>query len=460
MLFQANQTRARLQQIADGMLFVLSLAIAYFLRASFPLLGLPEIQAFTEHVWLFPIVAILGPAMLAAQGLYDQRHLPSRLGNALIVVRSCTFTVLGLILVLFLIRAQFARSVVIMVGAFAGVLVYARHELWNWLENRRPAHSRQQWHILWAGTPKENLRAQQTLSTLERRLLHTVAEFDPRATDAAHFVDLLHRHNVNIVVLSLAGLEHNHSAAIFDACEREGIEVILRPGLFNGAPFRLALDQLGSEPVMYFRAQAAPPSHLIIKHAIDFLGGTLLLIALSPVFLAVALAIKLTSHGPALYRQQRAGLNGRPFTLYKFRSMVVGADQRQAELADRNEMTGPVFKVTDDPRITPLGRFLRRHSLDELPQLLNVVKGHMSLVGPRPLPIEEINRISDYAHRRRLSVKPGLTCLWQIQGRNEITDFEDWVRLDLIYIDQWSLWLDLKILLATVPVALIGRGAR
>jgi lipopolysaccharide/colanic/teichoic acid biosynthesis glycosyltransferase len=140
--------------------------------------------------------------------------------------------------------------------------------------------------------------------------------------------------------------------------------------------------------------------------------------------------------------------------------MTVDAERRRAELATRNEMTGPVFKVRADPRVTRLGRILRRHSLDELPQLLNVLRGEMSLVGPRPLPVEEVARFDDDAHRRRLSVRPGLTCLWQISGRNDIADFEDWVRLDLEYIDQWSLWLDLKILVATVPVMLLGRGGR
>ncbi|HND62041.1 MAG TPA: sugar transferase, partial [Opitutaceae bacterium] len=132
----------------------------------------------------------------------------------------------------------------------------------------------------------------------------------------------------------------------------------------------------------------------------------------------------------------------------------------QASLAHRNEMKGPVFKVTNDPRVTPLGRFLRRHSLDELPQLWNVLRGEMSLVGPRPLPIEEVKRFDQDTHRRRLSVKPGLTCLWQVSGRNDIADFDDWVRLDLAYIDQWSLWLDFKILLLTIPVALFGRGGK
>jgi lipopolysaccharide/colanic/teichoic acid biosynthesis glycosyltransferase len=161
-----------------------------------------------------------------------------------------------------------------------------------------------------------------------------------------------------------------------------------------------------------------------------------------------------------LFRQQRAGLNGRPFTMLKFRSMSTDAEQRKQELAVLNEMSGPVFKVTNDPRITPIGRFLRKWSLDEWPQFVNVLRGEMSLVGPRPLPVDEVARFDDPAHRRRLSVKPGLTCLWQVSGRNEVRDFKDWVRLDLEYIDNWSFWLDLKILCRTVLAVLAGTGAK
>jgi lipopolysaccharide/colanic/teichoic acid biosynthesis glycosyltransferase len=174
----------------------------------------------------------------------------------------------------------------------------------------------------------------------------------------------------------------------------------------------------------------------------------------------VAFVIKVTSPGPVLFRQQRSGLSGRPFTIYKFRTMVSNAEQLKDELAAMNEMSGPVFKVSQDPRVTGVGRWLRKYSIDEFPQLYNVLRGEMSLVGPRPLPVDEVKRFSDLAHRRRLSMKPGLTCLWQVSGRNEIKDFKDWVRLDLEYIDNWSLWLDVKILWWTVPIVLTGAGAR
>jgi lipopolysaccharide/colanic/teichoic acid biosynthesis glycosyltransferase len=176
--------------------------------------------------------------------------------------------------------------------------------------------------------------------------------------------------------------------------------------------------------------------------------------------LAAAIIIKVTSPGPILFKQQRAGLNGKPFVMYKFRSMVTDAEQLQRELAALNEMSGPVFKVSNDPRVTPIGRWLRKYSVDELPQLINVLRFEMSLVGPRPLPVHEVERFDDLAHRRRLSVKPGLTCLWQVSGRNDVKDFKDWVRMDLEYIDHWSLGLDCHILWRTIWVVLQGKGAR
>jgi len=212
--------------------------------------------------------------------------------------------------------------------------------------------------------------------------------------------------------------------------------------------------------MVVFRSAPEASWQGVAKQALDLVGAMVLLLLSSPFMLLAALAVKWTSSGPVFFRQQRSGLNGRPFTMLKFRTMVTDAEQLKAELASFNEMDGPVFKVTNDPRVTPVGRWLRKWSVDELPQLWNVLRGEMSLVGPRPLPVDEIRRINDLAHRRRLSVKPGLTCLWQISGRNEVASFKEWVRLDLEYIDNWSLWLDLKILLKTIPVVLTGAGAK
>jgi lipopolysaccharide/colanic/teichoic acid biosynthesis glycosyltransferase len=193
------------------------------------------------------------------------------------------------------------------------------------------------------------------------------------------------------------------------------------------------------------------------KRAIDVVGASLLLLVLSPLLLILALAVRLSSPGPVLYTWRVRGRHGRPITGYKFRTMVPDADRRKPHLLQRNEMVGPVFKLSRDPRITPLGRWLRRYSLDELPQLISVIKGDMSLVGPRPVLRDEYQAFELW-QMRKLSVTPGMTCLWQSGGRNTITDFDEWARLDLDYIDHWSLGLDLRILLRTATAVVRGTG--
>ena len=196
----------------------------------------------------------------------------------------------------------------------------------------------------------------------------------------------------------------------------------------------------------------------VVKRALDLLVSAILLVLLSPVLFAAAIAIKLTSSGPVFFLQERIGLNKRRFRIYKLRTMVQNAEKLQASLEHQNEVSGPVFKIKEDPRITPVGKFLRRSSIDELPQLLNVLKGDMSLVGPRPMAVRDYKGFNEDWQRRRFSVRPGITCLWQVNGRNTIS-FDKWMLLDLQYMDEWSLWLDLKILAKTVPAVLRGAGA-
>jgi exopolysaccharide biosynthesis polyprenyl glycosylphosphotransferase len=196
----------------------------------------------------------------------------------------------------------------------------------------------------------------------------------------------------------------------------------------------------------------------LTKRFIDCVVSVVALILLGPLFLVVCLLVKSTSQGPVFFRQTRVGLNKRMFSIYKFRTMITDAEKVQDQLLFMNEMTGPVFKIKHDPRVTPLGRILRKTSIDELPQLFNVLKGEMSLVGPRAMSSRDYQLFDKDWHRRRFSVKPGITCLWQVHGRSSIP-FEQWMELDLQYIDKWSLWLDLKILAQTVPAVLRGTGA-
>lgn len=199
------------------------------------------------------------------------------------------------------------------------------------------------------------------------------------------------------------------------------------------------------------------PVRLACKRALDVAASATLMVLLSPVMAALALLVKATSRGPVFYRWRVVGKDGQPFLSYKFRSMVENADELKSALAEQNEMTGPVFKITRDPRVTRVGAWMRRYSLDELPQFYSVLKGDMSLVGPRPPLLTEYAEFTEF-QKRKLAVKPGITCLWQVSGRNRVVDFDQWVRLDLEYIRDWSLLLDFKVLLRTVREVFVGSG--
>lgn len=250
---------------------------------------------------------------------------------------------------------------------------------------------------------------------------------------------------------------HDLIRAIVSLCEEQGTTVRVLSSVLDLILARAQVDELDGDPVITIFTGPPESLHLLAKRLIDLSVSSLALVLLSPAFLAIALAIKLDSPGPVFFVHERVGLNGRRFRFYKFRTMVRDAEEMQTELEPLNEAQGPVFKIRDDPRITRVGRAIRRLSIDELPQLINVFAGTMSLVGPRPLPLRDVSRIDARAHRRRFSVKPGITCLWQIKRREP--QFDDWVKTDMEYIDNWSLALDVEILLRTIPAVLSGRGA-
>ncbi len=244
---------------------------------------------------------------------------------------------------------------------------------------------------------------------------------------------------------------------VVSACGEAGVPFTLLSDVFGDYLPPPEVTRFGSLAALRFAPVHHSQTRLAAKRVIDLLGAAAGLVAVTPVIALAALAVKASSPGPAFFRQTRCGLYGRRFTLYKLRTMVNDAEQQKEQLSHLNEMRGPVFKMRKDPRITPLGRWLRRFSIDELPQLWNVLRGHMSLVGPRPALPPEVAQYETF-ERRRLSMRPGLTCLWQVGGRNRVSDFDDWVRMDLEYIDAWSLTLDLRILAQTIPAVLRASG--
>jgi exopolysaccharide biosynthesis polyprenyl glycosylphosphotransferase len=462
MLRRDRLIRMQVHELMDACIFAVSFWLAYVVRSDpgvIDLFRLDDVSPFEAYVWLYLILIPIAPLILEAQGFYNRPVFCSRATTAWLLFKGCLFTTLALILTLFLFRSGIARLVTVLFGAISFMLLFAKEEMLRRAFRSELAREQYRRRFLLVGSHEETGRMRAELRNKSPEAMDVVAELDLNTTTIERLVELLHDHSINGVIISAKRSFFDQVEAAVRVCELEGVEVWLMADFFKTQISRTTFDDFYGHAIMVFRAVPEASWASVAKHLIDFFGAAALLVVFAPVLMLVALLVKLTSPGPIFFRQQRSGLNGRPFTLYKFRTMVTNAEQLKHELAAMNEMSGPVFKVTNDPRITPFGKFLRKYSLDEFPQLLNVVRGEMSLVGPRPLPVDEVKRFHDPAHRRRLSVKPGLTCLWQVSGRNKVKDFKDWVRLDLEYIDNWSLWLDVKILCRTLPVVLTGAGA-
>ncbi len=462
MLSRYRQIRMQLHQVLDICLFALSFWLAGELRMNRELTAwfhLDPVDSLESFAWLYLILIPAAALILEAQGFYDRPLICSRRATLWPLFKACLLTTLVLVLALFLAHMLIARWVVVWFGFISFGLVAVKEELLRLLARSQLARAQYRRRFILVGTSEETARMRAELRARLPEELEILAELSLQETPVERLVELLHEHSVNGVILSARGAYFEQVEAAVQACELEGVEAWLVADFFKTQISRTSFDDFYGRPVLVFRTTPEASWQGLIKQVLDFVGALVLLVLLAAPLAVVALLIKVSSPGPALFRQQRSGLNGRPFTIYKFRTMVTNAEQLQHELAAMNEMSGPVFKVSRDPRVTRLGRLLRKFSIDEFPQLFNVLRGEMSLVGPRPLPVDEVKRFHDLAHRRRLSVKPGLTCLWQISGRNQVKDFRDWVRLDLEYIDNWSLWLDLKILWRTVPIVLTGAGA-
>jgi exopolysaccharide biosynthesis polyprenyl glycosylphosphotransferase len=268
---------------------------------------------------------------------------------------------------------------------------------------------------------------------------------------------LLDEQDVHEVVIADPDFPEQEAFELVESCHARGVAVRIAPTTMEILTREHQLVPGQSVPLFELKPPVFEGIDFAVKRTFDFVGASALMLALSPVLASIAVAVKLTSRGPVLYRSRRPGIGGQPFDCLKFRTMHTDAEQRQADLERQNEASGALFKIKRDPRLTPIGGFLRRFSLDELPQLWNVLRGDMSLVGPRPLPQRDYDRLLDW-HRKRYLVLPGITGLWQVSGRAEL-DFDELVRLDFLYLERWSVFLDLSILVKTVPAVLMRKGA-
>ena len=269
--------------------------------------------------------------------------------------------------------------------------------------------------------------------------------------------DVLEAHRVQEVIIADPDFPQEQAVELVDQCHRRGVTVRIAPSTMEILVHRAEFVPGASVPLFELRPPVFDGFDYAVKRSFDFVAASLLILFMSPLLAIIAVAVWVTSRGPVLYRSWRPGIGGEPFACFKFRTMRSDADQVQADLESLNEASGALFKIRDDPRMTPIGRLLRRYSLDELPQLFNVVLGQMSLVGPRPLPQRDFDQLEDW-HKKRYLVLPGVTGLWQVSGRSEL-DFDDLVRLDFLYLERWSIGLDLSILMKTVPAVLTRRGA-
>ena len=479
MLRRHRQLRTQLSQLKDTALFAVALWLAYAVRSLWDVdvLGISSalysrlgwevfnpnrsIGPFENFQWLYVILIPAVPLILEWQGFYSRPLIARRRDTAWRLFKGAFFTTVGIIICTFFVKTLLARGVIVLFGIFSFILVFLSEEVVRAYYKRRINLSQFRRKFVLIGSPEDTRKMREDLAQHPEDGVEVVSELDLNTYSVEGLIRLLHEYSASGVIINARHTYFGEIEKAIQACELEGLEAWLVADFFKTNISRISMDELQRRPMLVFQSAPEVSWQSVIKRLIDIAGAVLFLLAFGwNLFLLFAILVKRSSPGPIFFRQKRAGLHGEPFTMLKFRTMVSDAEQRKKELEQYNEMSGPVFKVTNDPRVTPIGRLLRKFSCDEWPQIINVLKGEMSLVGPRPLPTDEVARFDDMAHRRRLSVKPGLTCLWQISGRNNVRDFRDWVRLDLEYIDNWSLWLDLKILARTVPVVLIGTGAK
>lgn len=462
MLARRQEFNTQLQQLIDALLLAVSLWVAWVLRLFGTFwFGLTNpVDPFRNYQWILVVIMPFGPILLELQGFYQSPLNKTPWKSFMQIMRAMIG--LGIIIsagVIFLRRPLAARAVPVLFALIATLLLLVKERI---IVNRiraKAIRGQLREPVLLAGAPQDMATLEESFSDEQKMLLQVVGRIDIDRQPLSDLVEALHRHAVARVIFAAGHSQLNRVEQAIGACEIEGVPAWVIADFIRTSIAKPDFDAFGGRPMLVFRSTPDVSWALLVKNVIDRIGAFIGLVIVSPLMVGIALAIRITSPGPIIFRQPRAGKHGKPFIMYKFRSMYSDAEMRRAELEAFNQMSGPVFKVHDDPRVTPVGRWLRRWSLDELPQLINVLLGDMSLVGPRPLPVYEVEKFEDRAQRRRLSVKPGLTCLWQISGRNEVRDFRDWVRLDLEYIDNWSLGLDLKILLRTVPAVICGAGA-
>lgn len=429
----------------------------------------------TPHQFVFLIgYAFFWHFIFSFYGLYKSKRLISRFHEIFDVVKAITTGTLILFVVLLLFNKQIATSNIVITFwlSATGIMIVSRIIMRYLLAYLR-IRNRNIRFLLIIGTNAKAIKLANRLISDKKRgyaILGFVDDDWEKITNVQttglqivsnlkNFTAFIRNNVVDEVLLCLPiRTFYSQSLQILTACEEQGVKIRFLPVFLDSKFARARTEKFDGQFMITLSPNGMAGWRITVKRMVDITASLSGLFILLPVFIIVACAIKLTSPGPVFFIQDRIGLNKRRFKLFKFRTMVRDAEQILPELENFNEVTGPVFKIRNDPRITVIGKFLRKTSCDELPQLINVLKGDMSLVGPRPLPVRDFEQFDQDWHRRRFSVKPGITCLWQVLGRSSI-QFDQWMALDMKYIDQWSLKLDFLILVKTIPAVFKGNGA-
>lgn len=454
-------------QVTDAFLVWLSFWMAGEFRdivlkfSDKPLSGENEISSMT---WVLYIAVPFTPLVLERFGFYE--HVRQKTGRRAVLQLLQGLLVIGMLIGMFSIFAKLmdARRLILGFGmVFAFILLLTRTRITRyWLKSRLKTGIGRE-NVIIAGTLEEVELLIRELGTDITSEWNIVNRFDLESNSVLDLYELLKVESVGRVLFATKNCEFEKVARAVEACELQGVEAWISASFIRSQIARPVFDAVGTKPMLVLRSTPELSWELLCKAIMDFVGSTSVILFTLPLWIIAAIGIKISNpSAPIFFSQMRAGRYGKPFKMWKFRTMVPNAEELLQKIKQDhgNQMEGPVFKLDCDPRIFPFGAFLRKFSIDELPQLLNVLMGDMSLVGPRPLPLYEVEAFGELSHRRRLSVKPGITCEWQAGGRNTISSFEEWVKMDLRYIDNWSLGLDIRILLRTVPAVLFGKGAK